>query len=368
MVGAAPDAPPLTIRRLLLETAREAKDIAPRLAGDVARGGARRVAVSPRALFDAVLRRIRIEASVNRVKAAILKAYLIRSGATTMERAINRVHPEPAYHCGRMLAVLAFAQEVAIKSINVGVVRRNMGAAMASPGLILGRLVRNAEIGHFPKLGGDLEQFVRDEMRNINVSMGDRLPAVLDAIRQGIFALGYYQEQEHLEEARTAIKNRRLHRSDRGEWMASKLEARVANILARKQIPYIYEPRAVLKSGRERWPDFLLEGSGPAEHIYLEVLGFSSPEYANRWASKLAAYREVGITEDGGENGRLVVLDWRSRWVEGPDVEPVDLTDSPEATGEAEVRAKTKTNYIFPSDADVLNLLRPFLPALPATE
>ncbi len=64
MTGARPDDPPLVIRRLLLETAREAKDIAPQLAGEVARavlGGL----PYPRALFDAVLRRIRLEADVN---------------------------------------------------------------------------------------------------------------------------------------------------------------------------------------------------------------------------------------------------------------------------------------------------------------
>src|SRR5208282_5986093 len=144
MAGARPEDPPLTIRRLLLETAREPKDISPHLAGGVTRAVLEGTPY-PRAFFDTVLRRVRIEADINRVKAACLKSYLIRNGATTMDSSLNKRHPEPAYHCGRMLSLLAIAQDEAIKSVNAGVVRRNMGAAMATPGLVLGRLLRAAE-------------------------------------------------------------------------------------------------------------------------------------------------------------------------------------------------------------------------------
>ena len=48
MTGARPDDPPLVIRRLLLETAREPKDIAPQLAGEVARAVLGGIALSRR--------------------------------------------------------------------------------------------------------------------------------------------------------------------------------------------------------------------------------------------------------------------------------------------------------------------------------
>ena len=58
MTGARPDDPPLVIRRLLLETAREPKDIAPQLAGEVARAVLAGLPY-PQASFNAVVRRVR---------------------------------------------------------------------------------------------------------------------------------------------------------------------------------------------------------------------------------------------------------------------------------------------------------------------
>src|SRR5262249_8486631 len=54
MIGARPDDPLLVIRRLLRETAREPKDIAPQLAGEVARAVLAGLPY-PQALFNAVV-------------------------------------------------------------------------------------------------------------------------------------------------------------------------------------------------------------------------------------------------------------------------------------------------------------------------
>lgn len=346
MIGASSEAAPLTIRRMLLQTARRAdegrplkdSDLDPHLVGEVTRAVLQGTPY-PRALFDAVLRRVRIEAEINHAKAAILKAYLLDRGDLPMDYALNRVHPEPAYHCGRMFALLAFVQDLALRSVNAGVVRRNMGAAMATPGLVLGRLQRAAEVGHFPKLEGDFEQFCRDEMQSICVRLGDRLPVKLDLVHQGVFALGFYQEQSFLSEAKLALEKRRLYRSNQGEWMASRLEVCVANVLAREKIRYVYEVRAVLRSGQERWPDFFIEGTTPPEHVYFEVLGYTTPDYDARWANKLKAYADLGVLPSGGPGGRLAVLDWRDRW--GPNSE--------------------KQPH-YPSDQEILSVLRHHLP------
>ena len=131
MTGAKPNDPPLVIRRLLLETARGEGHRSP--TGRRGREGRARWIPLPASIVQCVLRAIRIEADVNHVKAAILKAYLIRSGATTMETSINKMHPEPAYHCGPLLALLEFVQEQALPTVKAGVVRRHMAAAMATP-------------------------------------------------------------------------------------------------------------------------------------------------------------------------------------------------------------------------------------------
>ena len=96
MTGARPEDPPLVIRRLLLETAREPKDIAPQLAGEVARavlGGL----PYPQIFFNAVVRRIRADSTMNHRRAAILKAYLIRNREKEVPVALNKDHPDEAY-------------------------------------------------------------------------------------------------------------------------------------------------------------------------------------------------------------------------------------------------------------------------------
>src|SRR4051794_38720547 len=110
MTGARPDDPPLVIRRLLLETAREPKDISPQLAGEVARAvlGDLRY---PQALCNAVVLRIRADARMNHPRAAILKAYLIRNIGKEVPVALDKDHPDEAYQIGRLFAALEKTQE-----------------------------------------------------------------------------------------------------------------------------------------------------------------------------------------------------------------------------------------------------------------
>lgn len=230
-----------------------------------------------------------------------------------MDPYLNKVHEEQAYHCGRLLAVLAFAQECALKSVNSGVIRRMLGSVMASPGLQLGRLQRAAEVGHIPKLKKHLAAFVRDELKFINSALGNDVPLILQARQQGIFMLGFYQQMLFLEFTGTQVRDQRLLRTRQGEWVRSKGEVRLANLLTKRGIRYIYEPVATLASGPERYPDFVVWGTHPNETIYIEYLGMNTLEYNSRWQRKLQAYHESGITESGGPEGRLVVIDAREK-------------------------------------------------------
>lgn len=348
IVGAPRDAPPPAIRSLLLETARDPKDIAPQLAGEMSRAVLQGLAY-PTTLLNSVVQRIRADGAVSWRRAAILKAFLKREG-NPMEVYLNKAHKVKAYHCGRLLAVLAFAQEHALGTINSGVIRRNIGAVMATPGLMLGRLQRLAEQGHIPKLEGDLPAFVRDELKTINVMLRDDVPVQLDLRQQAVFALGFYQELQYLDFIGSQIKspNKKLRpvRTTEGEWVRSRLEARVAEALTRARIRYVYEVKSMLPTGQERWPDFFLEGPSKDQDVYLEVLGMSGEEYERTWQAKVAAYAQIGITPVGGPGGYLVILDWRNSW--GPEPEKTPC---------------------YPSDRDVLNVLRPVLPiALAASE
>jgi CRISPR-associated protein Csd1 len=327
IVGPA-DAPPLTLRRLVLETARpksggpDEENVSPLLSGAILRSVLEGTPY-PTSLLAAVIQRIRVEGFADPKKrrdwphaihrrAAILKAFLIRNGRIQMDVYLNKNHPEKSYHCGRLLAVLAFAQEKALGTVNAGVVRRNFGSVMAMPGLMLGRLQKAAEVAHIPKLDGDLPDFVRDELKSINVALKDSIPAHLDLLSQGVFALGFYQQLQYLDFVGEQVSKRRRYRTTQGDWVRSRLEVRTADALAKRNLPYVYEAVAVLPSAGERWPDFIVRGKDKHDDLYIEVLGMDTPEYATRWELKRSAYEAFGVTESGGANGRLIVLDFRS--------------------------------------------------------
>ena len=142
---------------------------------------------------------------LNHARMGLIKAYFIRlqqGGASTMKAYLNPDHPEPAYHCGRLLAVLAELQYAALGDVGAGVVQRYYAAASQMPGLILGRLVRNAQF-HLnkpdkPWLGSKFEKPMMEIVGNLK----DRFPQTLNLEGQGLFALGYYQQLAALREAK----------------------------------------------------------------------------------------------------------------------------------------------------------------------
>lgn len=106
---------------------------------------------------------------------------------------LNKEHPAPAYHCGRLLAVLASLQRSALGDVGAGVVQRYYVAASQTPGLTLGRLVANAK-NHLNKLEGGLAYWYEDQIAEIMSRIQDRIPSTLNLEQQSLFALGYYQQ------------------------------------------------------------------------------------------------------------------------------------------------------------------------------
>ena len=129
---------------------------------------------------------------------SLIKAYFIRTTrtkkeGTEMEAHLNVNHPDSAYHCGRLLAVLAELQETALGDVGANVVQRFYPAFSQTPGLIIGRLVSNAR-NHLGKLDGDLPRKYQDRIAEIMTRLGDGAPRTLNLEGQGLFALGYYQQ------------------------------------------------------------------------------------------------------------------------------------------------------------------------------
>lgn len=110
-----------------------------------------------------------------------------------MSAYLNKEHPEPAYQCGRLLAVLASLQRAALGDVGAGVVQRYYVAASQTPGLTLGRLLGNAK-NHLNKLEAGLAFWYEENIAEIMSHFKDRIPTTLDLEGQSLFALGYYQQ------------------------------------------------------------------------------------------------------------------------------------------------------------------------------
>lgn len=130
----------------------------------------------------------------NHARMGLIKAYFIRKGGNHyMSAYLNKEHPEPAYHCGRLLAMLARLQRAALGDVGAGVVQRYYVAASQTPGLTLGRLIGNAK-NHLNKLEAGLAFWYEDQLAEIWDHIKDHVPATLNLEQQTLFALGYYQQ------------------------------------------------------------------------------------------------------------------------------------------------------------------------------
>lgn len=124
----------------------------------------------------------------------LIKAYFIRKGGNhQMSAYLNKEHPDPAYQCGRLLAVLAGLQRAALGDVGAGVVQRYYVAASQTPGLTLGRLFNNAK-NHLNKLDGGLAHWYEEQIAEIMSRIQDHIPKTLNLDQQSLFALGYYQQ------------------------------------------------------------------------------------------------------------------------------------------------------------------------------
>jgi CRISPR-associated protein Csd1 len=125
----------------------------------------------------------------------LLKAYHNRKsqGGESMKPYLNEDHPDPAYHCGRLMAILARLQYAALGDVGAGVVQRYYAAASVTPALILGRLTRTGQF-HLNKLDPGLAHWYESKIALVWGRIKDQIPRVLDLEQQSLFALGYYQQ------------------------------------------------------------------------------------------------------------------------------------------------------------------------------
>ena len=117
-----------------------------------------------------------------------------------MTAELNELERDPAYLCGRIMAVLARIQEAALgKDVGAGVVQRYYAAASATPALVLGRLIRTAQIAHLPspKIGKKLKGWFEQQLEDLCSKLDRRIPRTLSLEGQTVFALGFYHQKAY---------------------------------------------------------------------------------------------------------------------------------------------------------------------------
>ena len=109
---------------------------------------------------------------------------------------LNPNRPDPAYLCGRLLAVLEEIQEKAADGkINTTIVDRYYGTASTAPATVFGRLIHLSQ-HHLGKLRSTKWGNKKYQKKLSEVLGGlDEFPTTLSLPKQGLFALGYYHER-----------------------------------------------------------------------------------------------------------------------------------------------------------------------------
>lgn len=291
----------------------------------------------PAALLDPVLARIRVDGEASPRRIAVIGALAGRGGEMDLEGDVNPEHPSKAYHCGRAAAVFEFAQSLAIPHVEADIVKRNWGALLAAPGATIGRLKAMVDRVYIPKLPRDVAAFVRDEFAGIVARFGDDPPRQMSGHEQALSMAGRVLEGKRLDLVASQIRARRRVRTERHDWVRSTYERLAANAMYRLGVPYIYESKALLDD-RNVCPDFVVRVA-PGRDLFIEVLGMTTPKYAEDWERKRAAYIRCGITPEGGPNGRLIVIDFRERQDERLVLAALrPFLDDRDARGETETR------------------------------
>lgn len=183
------------IWQMINQTARVSDEIPPLLGGALTRSIIEGTPY-PEGLFTAVIRRIHADRTINYLRAAILKAILLRNQKTNIPIMLDPNQTDPAYLLGRLFASLEKTQEDALTGINATVRDRFYSSASATPASVFPRLLRTYQ-HHLAKLDGgakvNREKLVQEIMDSIQ-SKG--FPPQLNLKSQGVFAIGYYHQRK----------------------------------------------------------------------------------------------------------------------------------------------------------------------------
>ena len=208
---------PLSIYGLARATVRDTKDLPPEVPAQLYRAALERAAPST-SLLRPLLKQLHsklVRDGTHRLlcdesRFALLKLILNRNRKNNhmeIKPQLTSETDDPAYNCGRLLAILAATQDKAFdyKLEGAGVAERYFGTASVSPTSVLPLLLRLNrhhlhKISKSERFAGH-ERFIQQQIEGVmvlfkpaNPGASPTFPRTLDLQSQGRFALGFYQQ------------------------------------------------------------------------------------------------------------------------------------------------------------------------------
>lgn len=203
---------PYGLFSLAASTVRDAKDLSPNVPKILLRVALKGGAL-PLWLLSEAVKRNRAEAgqwnepkrypyarSRLQQRIALIKMILLSQKDTLGEEdymtRLDIENHDPAYLCGRLLAVLEAVQQAAIPGVNATVTDRFFGTASSAPASVFGHLIRGA-MAHLGKLRKEKPGTYRalsQQLAEVQEPLTS-FPKTLTLEQQGLFGLGYFHQK-----------------------------------------------------------------------------------------------------------------------------------------------------------------------------
>jgi len=156
----------------------------------------------PQQLYNNIILRVRIDKSINNVRAGIIKAHLlrsVRSGLCNIDKealtvSLNEESKSVPYRLGRLFCALEHVQHSAIKGIGSDITSKYFSSAATNPASVFPYLIKHAQ-HHIAKseYGERYARIIESILSEIS-----EFPQRLTLEDQGLFMLGYYQQKKNL--------------------------------------------------------------------------------------------------------------------------------------------------------------------------
>lgn len=184
--------------QILRETARDADEIPPLLGGALARAIIEGTPY-PEGLFSAVIRRVHADRTINYLRAAMIKAVLVRNHNQTIPVMLDINNTDPAYLHGRLFATLEKIQEEGYyaqtnQQIKSTIKEKYFSSAAATPAAVFPRL-ETLSVHHQRHLNPGRKTQFDKLMAEIKWPLS-KTKKTHTLIEQGNFILGYYHQRK----------------------------------------------------------------------------------------------------------------------------------------------------------------------------